>query len=1122
MDKLQKYISAFSNPKIEKLGLIANILSDLSYDELHKLKVRIPKMFSSIIEVKYLKRTSFEKVASSGYLIDKKGNIVEYLGVLAYIFEQHQNDLNLFVQLQSEFEICLFKGDYDRCYAILDEINNQISYSYWAADIKIKLDRLVKGVSEASGTYNELHKQNKKLHQLCYWSFKTSATDVPFNSDVERFLQKFSDDFYRGFIVSHCFQYFDLIEGNWMYTSSTFSIIDLYCTFIFSLEFLSKTTFQNSMFKHYISIINRTINDSRVQKLCFLLNISRDACLNSAERDGIIKKYYCEKLYDEVIQESENYLVQYPTDIAVMDVFVKSCIIQHKNIAELHENSPMYKRIIHSYYQYFLNNSESCVYKQKLINLCNVWVMFPSIKHLLLIIKDREENNLSRLSNNYWRKSYGLNFQDIAFYEEKKDKESFLSSWNLELYHLFKNNEHKLETIDFFDLQLSDRQISFQEVKTLDSLIEKKSFQPFYRDAMCSYVFNQYLSNNKINEAVSFFVREILDKEPLNLTLFSENNEVVENLVGTDIDKSFDNPLDFSIFYTYLNTEPYKRYLSYKRYLKQISMDKPSGLIIDGSDKQRFFLENVADRKVLALHSRMFKDSNEVIEERILICKNLYEFYKEKQYLEEISSLNKEQQVNGFVRQVDYSKIYVDIESIKNKELKDKEFNSIFDLFKSTDENLKFLEDNPTGLKNILSILQNAGLSLTIYTGDKSVEVDYKYSLFKKLCLDIRDRFVLDPKYGLDYYLSTRIRHGTIDNQLRNHLQEYHLVTNADESGAYLPNSYWIQRLNASNDNLIYCTNIFSEFSKQIDEIIYTLKSEFIQIKTETNTQKGKAVFDFSDEKIESYIRCIYLECFHVNFDEFVSLVFNKLWEYTEMCMEQMREVLAETHAKMRNLLEQLSSNISNEMNTNSTTLKSLKDTITSCQTQLQTDFNTVQGWFHRENTFAFDFTISQVIDASLLAINRINQDSLHVKRVIKSPSSFRGDCFGSFHDLFHDLFNNVLDYEKKRNNKKGQSQVFVEEKQSILHIKVINPIDINDAPELEKLIEETSNYSAQINKGRSRSEGKSGFAKIYNIVQNVFESDDNTYKNLVANEKFTADITINISKLIRNENTNC
>ena len=128
---------------------------------------------------------------------------------------------------------------------------------------------------------------------------------------------------------------------------------------------------------------------------------------------------------------------------------------------------------------------------------------------------------------------------------------------------------------------------------------------------------------------------------------------------------------------------------------------------------------------------------------------------------------------------------------------------------------------------------------------------------------------------------------------------------------------------------------------------------------------------------------------------------------------------------------------------------------ITSCQTQLQTDFNTVQGWFHRENTFAFDFTISQVIDASLLAINRINQDSLHVKRVIKSPSSFRGDCFGSFHDLFHDLFNNVLDYEKKRNNKKGQSQVFVEEKQSILHIKVINPIDINDAPELEKLIEE-------------------------------------------------------------------
>lgn len=1122
MDKLKKYISDFSNPKIEKLGLIANILSDLSYDELHKLKIRTPKIFSSIIEVKYLKRLSFEKVASSGYLIDKKENIVEYIGVLAYIFEQHQYDLNLFIQLQSEFEICLLKSDYDQCYEILDKINNNISYSFWAADIKIKLDRLVKGLSEASGTYNELHRQNKKLHQLCYWSFKTSATDVPFNSEVERFLQKFSDDFYRGFIVSHCFQYFDLYEGNWMYTSSTFSIIDLYCTFIFSLEFLSKTTLQNSIFKHYISIINKTIDDSRVQKLCFLLNISRDACLNSTERDGIIKKYYCEKLYDEVIQESENYLVQNPADIAVMDVFVKSCIIQHKNIAELHENSPMYKRIIYSYYQYFINNSESDVYKQKLINLCDVWVMFSSIKHLLLIIRDREENDLTKLSKNYWRKSHGLNFQDVTFYEEKKDKESFLSSWNHDLYHLYKKNEQKLETVDFFDLQLIDRQVSFQEVSTLDLLINKKSFQPFYRNSICSFVFNQYLTQNKINEAVSFFVREMLDKEPLHLTLFSENNKVVDNLVGTDIDKSFDNPLDFSIFYTYINAEPYKRYLSYKRYLKQIHLDKPSDIIIDGSDEQRFFLENVADRKVLALHSRMFKDSNEVIEERILICKNLYEFYKEKQYLEEISSLNKEQQVNGFVRQVDYSKIYVDIESIKNKELKDKEFNSIFDLFKSTDENLKLLEDNPTGLKNILSILQNAGLSLTIYTGDKSVEVDYKYSLFKKLCLDIRDKFVFDPKYGLDYYLSTRIRHGTIDNQLRNHLQEYHLVTNTDESSAYLPNSYWIQKFNVSNDKLTNCTEIFSDFSKQIDEIISTLKSEYIQIKTETVADKEKAIFDFSDYQIENYIHHIYLECFQFDFDEFVSVVFNKLWEYTELCMKQMRVLLDNTHAKMRELLEQLSSNISNEINTNSTFLRGFKDSITSCQTQLQSDFNTVQGWFHRENAFAFDFTISQVIDASLMAINRINQDSLQIQRDIKSTSSFRGDCFGSFHDLFHDLFNNVLDYEKKKNYKKGQSQVVVEENQSILHIRVINPIKKDDVSELGKLIEETSNYSVQINKGRSRSEGKSGFAKIYNIVQNVFESDDNTYQNLVANEKFMADITINISKLIRNENINC
>ena len=121
-------------------------------------------------------------------------------------------------------------------------------------------------------------------------------------------------------------------------------------------------------------------------------------------------------------------------------------------------------------------------------------------------------------------------------------------------------------------------------------------------------------------------------------------------------------------------------------------------------------------------------------------------------------------------------------------------------------------------------------------------------------------------------------------------------------------------------------------------------------------------------------------------------------------------------------------------------------------------------------------------------------------------------------HDLFHDILNNVLDYEKKRNNIKGKAIATINEKDSTLYIEVVNPIAIEDVQGLKSTIKESEDsYSSLISKGRSRSEGKSGFAKIYNIVTNVFESSKNQYQNSIdENNMFKVNITIDISNLIR------
>jgi len=88
--------------------------------------------------------------------------------------------------------------------------------------------------------------------------------------------------------------------------------------------------------------------------------------------------------------------------------------------------------------------------------------------------------------------------------------------------------------------------------------------------------------------------------------------------------------------------------------------------------------------------------------------------------------------------------------------------------------------------------------------------------LFEQLFMIIRDQFLFNPKYGLDIYLSTRIRHGTLVNRLRNHFEDNHLVTNKSNE-RYLPNVYWTENFFKlkTRKYLLYteCIKILNQFS---------------------------------------------------------------------------------------------------------------------------------------------------------------------------------------------------------------------------------------------------------------------------------------------------------------------
>lgn len=140
------------------------------------------------------------------------------------------------------------------------------------------------------------------------------------------------------------------------------------------------------------------------------------------------------------------------------------------------------------------------------------------------------------------------------------------------------------------------------------------------------------------------------------------------------------------------------------------------------------------------------------------------------------------------------------------------------------------------------------------------------------MCL--RDRFLSDPKYGLDFFLSTRIRHGTLVNQIRHEFQAHNLVTNIGENNQYKDDEFWTNDMKLQDDEKkYYVRQCLKQFSASLDAYIFRLKDEVIQIKTELINTNKKAAFDFSLSQIDSYIGYAYNESSRLNFIDCVNLI---------------------------------------------------------------------------------------------------------------------------------------------------------------------------------------------------------------------------------------------------------
>jgi hypothetical protein len=231
--------------------------------------------------------------------------------------------------------------------------------------------------------------------------------------------------------------------------------------------------------------------------------------------------------------------------------------------------------------------------------------------------------------------------------------------------------------------------------------------------------------------------------------------------------------------------------------------------------------------------------SEQVEEERIALCQLLQELdpSRSEEYQAEIKDITTTQAIQRGLRQVEQSKIYVDLDGVQKAA--DKNLREGFNRYKT------FADSNSERvLKEVLETLRKvragedaAILSLRLPPGEAS-------EILEALVKDLRDEFVSNTLYGLDGYLSQRIRHGTLQGHLRSPLEAVRLVTQQEAgTSRYRPNTSWGIRVSPHDPGIAQVVaQRLALFSEEFDKFVAIIRTEWIQIRR-VDTEKG--LFDF-------------------------------------------------------------------------------------------------------------------------------------------------------------------------------------------------------------------------------------------------------------------------------------
>ena len=371
-----------------------------------------------------------------------------------------------------------------------------------------------------------------------------------------------------------------------------------------------------------------------------------------------------------------------------------------------------------------------------------------------------------------------------------------------------------------------------------------------------------------------------------------------------------------------------------------------------------YFLRNICVPSIMDM-STAFKTSREVYEERQAVCGALTALDPKHStdYQAEIYTITNRHAVADGLRLVDASRIHVDTDAIVrwSRRRLEEDFRRYSDLVRAG------IGEEGDFNEILREVFATIGARQLYFTPDDQAD-----AILADIFFRLRAEFLGNSDYGLDYFLSKRVRHQSFIGLARGPLEFQNLITTREtESGAYRSNTVWLDRLRTLNaDQRTQVDARLAKFSEDFDASLIEVKDEAFQIRSD---DRPDGLFDVPiTTRMLFVVRSVAQA--GIAFDDFLRMTLHLLWAGLEPSLESARRLIAEDlKPKLAALFDELKKDLKNIADSDPS-FPDMSMAIGDVSVHVQRNLDEAAGWFVRpEGQQAnYTFTMSQSVDIAV------------------------------------------------------------------------------------------------------------------------------------------------------------